>query len=207
MNKLASGFGSVLVLCGLGLLAYVGITYAQRLSSHGHSWSSAQQVKGKQLAASLGRHQNLAVPRAHRAIPAGAPAIRLIIPKIGVDSSVVQTAPIGGVWAVADWAVGHLTTTPGPGLAGNGAYAAHDDIKGEIFKRLGELGPGDQVELFTAHSVYRYVVVSQQSVDPSDVAVLAPTRASTITLVSCTPYWVDTSRLIVKAVLKSSSAA
>jgi sortase A len=206
VNKLVSAFGGLLVLCGLALLAYVGITYAQTLTNHPHVWSRAQQRQGRELATKLGRHQNVAVPRGRQSVRSGAPAVRMVIPRIGVDSRVVQTPPLGGVWAVADWAVGHLSTTPGPGVAGNGAYAAHDDIKGEIFKRLGELGPGDVIELFTAHAVFTYDVVDQQAVDPSDVAVLAPTRASTITLVSCTPYWVDTSRLVVKAVLKSSAA-
>jgi LPXTG-site transpeptidase (sortase) family protein len=207
VNKIASVIGSLLVLSGLALLAYVGLSYARTLSGGRDTGSHAQQATGKRLAARLGGHQKVAIPRATRPVPAGEPALRMVIPKIGVDSRVVQTLPQGGIWTVADWTVGHLSTTPGPGLAGNGAYAAHDDIKGEIFKRLGELGPGDVIELYTAHTVYRYVVVGQQTVDPSDVAVLAPTRTSTITLVSCAPYWVDTNRLIVKAELKSSARA
>ena len=205
MHRLASVIGSLLVLAGAALLVYVGINYAGVLSIQPHTWSSQQKHAGKQLASRLGHHQTVAVPRAPRAVAPGEPALRMVIPKIGVDSRVVQTPPVAGIWAVADWAVGHLSTTPGPGLPGNGAYAAHDDIKGEIFKRAGDLSPGDSIVLFTRHMRYRYAVVSQRIVPPSDVSVLAQTRTSTITLVTCTPYWVDTNRLIVQAVLKSSS--
>jgi LPXTG-site transpeptidase (sortase) family protein len=207
MNRALRGIGSLLVLGGIGLLAYVGITYARGLSNNPQVSTQGPRAQGTQIAARLGRHQNVAVPRVGRVTSAGMQAIRMVIPRIGVDSTVVQTPPIGGIWPVAAWAVGHLSTTPGPGQLGNGAYAAHDDIMGEIFKRNGELVPGDVIFLYTRHMAYRYVVTGQETVDPSNVSVLAPTPRSTITLVSCTPYWVDANRLIVKAILKSSSAA
>lgn len=209
MNRIVTTFGSILVMFGVGLLVYVGITYAG--TTHGPrtaSWSAAQQKQGTQIASRLSGHQRVAVPS--RAAVKGAPiagqsATRMIIPRINLDAPVVQTRPVGGVWEVADWAVGHLSTTPNPGSPGNGAYAAHDDIKGEIFKRLSELSPGSVILLYTPQSVFRYTVVRQLTVDPSNVSVLSPTKQSTITLVSCTPYWVDTQRLIVQAVLTSSA--
>lgn len=209
MNRLISGVGTVLVTTGVAILVYIGVTYARALppTSHSKGWTQAQAVAAHQLRSKLRGHQKVAVPgRLRHAAPvAGAAAVRIVIPRINVDSRVVQTAPAGGVWNVADWAVGHLTTTPQPGVPGNGAYAAHDDIKGELFKRLDELGPGDAVLLYTPHAVYRYVVVGQQTVDPSDVSVLNPTSQPTVTLISCAPYWIDTQRLVVQAVLKSSS--
>jgi sortase A len=127
----------------------------------------------------------------------------MVIPKIEVDAPVMQTPPDGGVWQVADWSVGHLSTTPNPGVAGNGAYAAHDDIKGEIFKRVGELTPGDKILIYTRHAVVTYAVIRQITVDPSNISPLNPTTQPTVTLISCAPYWVDTQRLIVQAVEKT----
>ncbi len=129
----------------------------------------------------------------------------MVIPKIDVDAPVVQTPPVQGVWEVADWSVGHLATSPNPGADGNGAYAAHDDIKGEIFKRLDELTPGSKIYLYTSHSVFTYIVTRQLTVDPSDIGPLAPTAQPTITLISCSPYWVDTERLIIQAVQATKS--
>ena len=209
MHRLLSTMGALLVLGGVALLAYVGYVYTRGASAPTPGWSQAQKKTGAEIARKYG-NQKVKIPArlAARSIPAPGreAATRLAIPSINLDAPVVQTPPVNGLWDVADWAIGHLSTTPNPGAPGNAAYSAHDDIKGEVFKRLGELKPGDQINLFTRHAVYTYTVTTQQVVDPSDVSVLNPTRSSTITLISCTPYWVDTQRLIVHAILKSVSS-
>jgi sortase A len=206
--------GSALMVVGIGLLVYVGVQYqrtrtAAPAATATPHWSKADRKKARQLASELDS-QTVRVPKllAKRLPrPGSEVAVRIVIPKIGVDSPVIETPPVDGVWDVADWAVGHLTTSPNPGAPGNMALSAHDDIMGEVFKRLGELRPGDQIRLYTAHAQYVYTVVNQEAVDPSDVAVLNPTARPTVTLISCTPYWVDTQRLVVQGVLKSRTAA
>lgn len=209
VQRLLSALGAVLVIGGVALLGYVGYSYTHRASASTSGWSQSQKKAGAEIAQKYGKQQ-VSIPSRlkTKSIPAAGreAATRMSIPSINLDAPVVQTAPVGGVWDVADWAIGHLSTTPNPGAPGNAAYSAHDDIKGEVFKRLGELKPGDQVSLYTRHAVYNYSVTTQQIVDPSDVSVLDPTRTSTITLISCTPYWVDTQRLIVHAILKSVSS-
>lgn len=208
MNRIVSATSTLLVVAGLVILAYVGISYARSLPPSAHHWSAGQEARGKRLAASLVHHQRVAIPKSlqgTRSSVGSEPATWMTIPKIDLSAPVVQTGAPGGVWGVADWAVGHLNTSANAGAPGNGAYAAHDDIKGEIFKRLGEVGPGDAIYLRAPRAVYKYVVVRQLTVDPTNVSVLAPTRQPTITLVSCVPYWVDTQRLIVQAILKSST--
>jgi LPXTG-site transpeptidase (sortase) family protein len=199
--------GSLLTAGGVALLALVAVRYVHNTNPPKTlHWSAAQRATGSHLASQLSHKQRFATPRQIAAVQPGVdPATRMAIPKIEVDAPVVQTPPVGGVWEVADWSVGHLSTTPNPGVAGNGAYAAHDDIKGEIFKRLNELVPGDKIELYTRHSVVTYIVTRQLTVDPSNIAPLNPTNLPTVTLISCAPYWVDTQRLIVQAVEKSRS--
>lgn len=233
-SKVINWLGSVLLVAGLAVLVGVGITYAHNLSAApAPHWNGAQIAHGKALARTI-QYQNsrlLPVDRTQKAHllrvnrnqlrspathagrtrsrlpqPGSEPAIRMVIPKIMVDAPVVDTQPVNGVWQVADWAVGHLAGSPNPGGVGNMAVAAHDDIKGEIFKRVGELSPGDKVLLYTQHAVYTYVVVGQQAVDPTDSAVLDPTPNATLTMVTCTPYWVDGQRLIVTADLKGERA-
>lgn len=200
--------GSLLVLGGLATLVFVMASYwrATHPSATPPRWTKSESRIGINIAQKLRGHQRIAIPKHLVAISGSEPASRIVIPKIGLDAAVVETPPTGGVWQVADWAVGHLTSTPNPGSAGNSALSAHDDIKGEIFKRLGELVPGDQVRVYTRHALFTYIVTGQQAVDPSDVAVLNPTKAATITLITCTPYWVDTQRLVVQGLLKSSVA-
>lgn len=205
MRTMLRIIGSLLTVGGVALLAFVVVTY-ERNTSHPNTrhWSSAERAARRHLAGQLSHSQRFAAPRQVAAVQPGAdPATRMVIPKIEVDAPVVQTPPVGGVWQVSDWSVGHLSTTPNPGDVGNGAYAAHDDIKGEIFKRIGELVPGDKILLYTPHSVVTYVVTRQLTVDPSNISPLGPTAQPTITLISCVPYWVDTQRLIVQAVEKT----
>jgi sortase A len=185
----------------------VAVTYVHNTNRPAtHHWSTAQLAAGKHIASRLSHSQAFAAPHQLAAVlPGTDPATRMVIPKVGVDAPVVQTPPVTGVWEVADWSVGHLSTTPNPGVPGNGAYAAHDDIKGEIFKRINELAPGDKIILYTRRAVVTYVVTRQLTVDPSNIAPLHPTTQPTITLISCAPYWVDTQRLIVQAIEKTRS--
>lgn len=211
MHRVISGVGSLLVLSGVALLAYTGYGYMHPSSAGTPAWTAKQKAAGQQIALQISRNQRVSIPHRLAAVnlpvPGREKAIRIEIPAIHLRAPVVQTPPADGVWPVPDWAVGHLTTTPNAGAPGNAAYSAHDDIKGEVFKRLGELKPGDKINLYTHGAVYTYTVTTQQVVDPSDISVLNPTKASTLTLISCTPYWVDTERLVVHAILKSEAPA
>lgn len=207
MQRVISIAGGILIVGGLALLGFVAYSSLRAAGGSTPAWTATQKKTGGEIARRYSGSQRVAIPQrlTRQSIPAAGQeaATRMVIPAIAVDAPVVQTAPVDGVWNVADWAVGHLTTTPNPGAPGNAAYSAHDDIKGEVFKRLGELKPGNTISLYTQHAVYVYTVTNQLVVDPSDISVLNPTKSSTITLISCTPYWIDTQRLIIHAVLKS----
>ena len=113
--------GSLLTAGGVALLAFVAITYFGTANApKALHWSAAQRAAGNHLASQLSHRQTFAAPRQIAAVQPGSdPATRMVIPKIEVDAPVVQTPPVGGVWQVADWSVGHLSTTPNPGVAGN----------------------------------------------------------------------------------------
>jgi len=130
------------------------------------------------------------------------PPTRLVIPAIGVDSG--MTPPlnvVGGAWQVPAYGAGYLAGGAWPGHAGNEAIAGHDDRDGAVFRRLGELRAGDEVRVYVGVRAYRYRVVALRVVPPSTVDVLRPTRGAALTLVTCTPYLVDTDRLVVRAEL------
>lgn len=69
---------------------------------------------------------------------------------------------------------------------GNLGIAGHRD---GFFRGLKDIKPGDVLELQTLHEVTQYRVGSTVIVDPSDVSVLAPTAARTMTLVTCYPFY------------------
>jgi len=84
-----------------------------------------------------------------------------------------------------------------PGLS---LMSGHDDIAGSIFRYLGALRTGDTVVVAHGARTYRYVVRSVSVVTPDDVRLLnAAYTRPTLALISCTPYWVDTHRVVVIA--------
>ncbi len=126
-------------------------------------------------------------------------ALRVIIPAINVDSLVVQ----GDTWDQLKKGVAQHLGTPDPGQPGNLVLSAHNDIYGEIFRRLDELEPGDEVQLYTASAVFTYVVTGTRIVKPTEVNVMDATPHPSITLISCYPYLIDNQRIVVLADLKT----
>jgi len=87
-----------------------------------------------------------------------------------------------------------------PGLS---LMSGHDDIYGSIFRYLGRMHTGDAVVVTQGARAYRYVVRSVNVVTPDDVRLLNATYTRpTLALISCTPYWVDTHRVVVIAEMR-----
>jgi len=81
----------------------------------------------------------------------------------------------------------------------NLGIAGHRD---GFFRALEDIAVGDTIELQTTRGIVDYHVSSIDIVDPTDVSVLAPTTNSTITLVTCYPFYYvghAPKRFIVKA--------
>jgi sortase A len=101
--------------------------------------------------------------------------------------------------------VGHIENTAFPGEPGNVAIAGHRD---SFFRPLRNIQVGDDVLLDTPRGRVRYRVSSFRVVSPTDVSVLRPTPDSTLTLVTCYPFWVlghAPDRFIVRAVRVSDA--
>jgi sortase A len=101
--------------------------------------------------------------------------------------------------------VGRILGTAQVGQPGNLGIAGHRD---GFFRGLKDVGRDDVVELTRPGHTDQYVITQIQTVDPTDVSILAPTQASTLTLVTCFPfYFVGNApkRYIVTASLQTSS--
>jgi sortase A len=123
---------------------------------------------------------------------------RIVIPTIGVDHPVVR----GDDWEALKRGVGHTPWSANPGEAGNCVLSAHNDIFGEIFRRLAEMELGDEVFVHTSTQVYRYVVKATRIIEKTQVEVMYPTKRPVLTLISCYPYLVDSKRVVVIAELE-----
>jgi sortase A len=127
-------------------------------------------------------------------------AIRMQIPAISVDASVVQ----GDGWEQLKKGIGQHIGTSDPGQTGNMVVSAHNDVFGETFRDLDKLKSGDQIVVYTAARAYTYVVASSEIVDPTRVDVMDATSSPTLTLISCYPYRVDNKRIVITASLQDN---
>ncbi len=138
-------------------------------------------------------------------LPAGTPAppptrgpehaTRLVIPSIGVNHQVVE----GDDWEALKQGVGHTPWSANPGEVGNCVLTAHNDIFGQVFRRLPDLALKDEVFVYTGEQVYRYVVKEVLVVTPDRTDVMAQTDRPVLTLISSYPYLVDDKRIVVVA--------
>jgi len=138
---------------------------------------------------------------APRQAGASGPPTRLVVPALGIDTGMTALGVAGGAWQVPSYGAGYLAGSVWPGRAGNEAIAGHDDADGAVFRRLGDLRAGDEVRVYAGARAYRYRVTALRVVPPTAVDVLRATRGATLTLITCTPYLVDTSRLVARAEL------
>jgi sortase A len=127
--------------------------------------------------------------------------IRLIIPDLNIDQSIVQ----GVDWEALKLGVGQLPNNAVPtDTNANIVLAAHNDIYGELFRHIDQLEVGMVFQIQTQTRYYDYVVTGSDQVQPDDVYVMDPRGYRAVTLISCYPYQVNNLRYIVYAEQVSS---
>jgi sortase A len=123
-------------------------------------------------------------------------ALYINIPALRIDQSIFQ----GTDWETLKKGVGQVLNGANPGdETGNVVLAAHNDIYGELFRHLDQLQPGDEFYIQTATRTYTYRVTGYKIVNPTEVYVMEDQGRSTVTLISCYPYQVNTQRYVVFA--------
>jgi sortase A len=132
--------------------------------------------------------------------PIGNPVGVITIPKISLSMMIVE----GTGEAQLQEGPGHYPGTPMPGQPGNAAVAGHRTTYLHPFYSLDALVPGDSITIETLQGIFLYHVLSSQAVDPSDVAVVAPTPTPELTLTTCNPRYSASQRLVVHAALVAS---
>jgi len=109
---------------------------------------------------------------------------------------------VNGDWSgLDDRSMVHWSGSPAPGGAGNVIIAFHREPN---FEFIDQLGPGETVTIQDRScNTYVYTVTQRWQLAPSDVTQLVPTSGHELTLVTCTPWWVDYDRLVWRADLTS----
>ncbi|MFN2527055.1 MAG: class E sortase [Actinomycetota bacterium] len=179
----------VMALTGVGFIGYPFATdlWAARIQSR-----LVQQLAGGAAAYRL------------QTIEIGDALTKLEIPRLGVDTIVVEGATQAALYAGA----GHYPETPLPGEVGNVAIAGHRTTFGKPFARMDELVPGDKVVLTTPLARHVYEIDTRPwVVDAFDWSPVEnyPLGGSFLTLTSCHPEGSATQRIVVRAHLVESS--
>ena len=124
---------------------------------------------------------------------------QLVIPAIGVDLPVSHYTDERSL----THGVGHLVNTSVPfgGPSTHSVLAGHTGLpNAQLFDRLGELHPGDWFIIRVLGEDHAYQVSSAEVVLPDEVSALAiEAGRDLVTLVTCTPYGVNSHRLLVRA--------
>lgn len=103
------------------------------------------------------------------------PKIHLIVPLLdGTDDLTLNHA------------VGRIAGTARPGKEANIGIAGHRD---GFFRGLKDVKLGDSIELRTVKGTDKYVVDQIRIVKPDNVSVLKPRPSSSLTLVTCYPFY------------------
>jgi sortase A len=111
-----------------------------------------------------------------------APLAVLSIPKVGLEVPVFD----GTDDLILNRGAGRIAGTAMPGEPGNIGIAAHRD---GFFRELKEVHVGDSIELATNEDHFLYKVDDIHIVQPSDVSVLQSGTQSSVTLVTCYPFY------------------
>ncbi len=81
--------------------------------------------------------------------------------------------------------VGHFADSVLPGEADNTVLSGHRDT---VFRRLGEIGEGDQLIVRTSAGEFTYKVNKVRIVDKDDRTVIVPKPKATLTVSTCYPF-------------------
>jgi sortase A len=135
--------------------------------------------------------------------------VRITSPNIRLDTTVYEVYSPKGTWEVADFAGGHHYNTPNPGEGGNIVVAGHNNWRGEVFRNLEYLVPGNDIWVYTLDGKeHKYRVEEVKKLKEAGATkaqrlengkVMAPTPHEQLTLITCWPYVTYTHRLIVIA--------
>jgi sortase A len=110
------------------------------------------------------------------------PIAVLRIPKIHLEVPVFN----GTDALTLNRGAGRIIGTAEIGQRGNLAIAAHRD---GFFRTLKDIAPGDILRLDTPGKTIHYVIERTEVVQPGDVSVLADTGTTSLTLVTCFPFY------------------
>lgn len=201
--------GKALILCGVGLLLVVGITNivnynrGRKLVADFEDMyqmatgNDADATGSDESGSGINPHISITQEDITDYLAQGGVIGVLEIPVIGCKEPIKEE--------VFSYSLGHMPGTSPIGGDGNCCIAGHRNYpNGRYFKNLDLVKEGDEIVIRTLEGEYTYTITDSFVVTPDQVEVLDYYDGSTLTLITCTPVYIGTHRLIVRARLTSS---
>lgn len=200
-TRLRAGAVSILILA-CDLMTSLSLVASLAIVGFGVYFSLGRMSPDRQLLVLWKHHfQGKAAPYDEAPPFSSVPYMRLEIPKIGLATFVLQ----GGAEETLRRAPTHIPFTAMPGQTGNVVISGHRQTYTAPFRRLGELSRGDHIRVTTPIGRFEYEVVFVSLVTTSRLRYILPTRARTLTLVTCSSLYIPSRRLVVVARLLGAS--
>ena len=210
-KRLLRIFGTALMVVGVALLGLLAAYYVYAKVAHARIGALAKAEPAVTVvplpSPTVASQTTVGLTPSPTATPA--PATRIIIPSIELDSKVMEIGTKYNdkgelVWETAPYAVGHHIGTANPGEAGKIVMSGHISSpisrEGDVFRKLPDIKLGDEIVLYnTSEREFRYRVTDFGVVPPDDVSVMAPSSEPSLVLITCYPDLVYSDRLIVIA--------
>lgn len=198
--------GVLLVLAGVGLLLPPLLGVWQRGGQDHHllqSWLGPKGAITKVLPSKSEDPAAATSPGVAAACASGSPSSEYALVSFPSLPGIEGVAG-NGTWAMlTQRSVVHYSASPAPGQEGNMLLALHREPN---FEPLGNLKVGDQVVVTNrACQTFTYKITNVWVENPNRVTQLqALSGGKYLTLITCTPLWIDTQRIVIRADLTSS---
>lgn len=208
-------FGKFLISVGVGILLFIVWT----LWGTGLYTAREQSRLEEKLATSIARadvgaeeETGKRTPPRDFAPPPGEPVFRMVVPKIGLKTVVVEGV---GTEDLKKGPGHYPTCRPGferpfctefeaawPGKDRRVVLSGHRTTYGAEFHRADELERGDDILIQSPYGRFVYSVTHKEVVEPDSRAVVLPGDRAELVLTTCEPKYSAAKRLIVYAALE-----
>ena len=193
--------GLIAILAGISLVVAPLLGVWQRGQADQTALSSWQKGGSNALAGAL--PTSTAAPRTV-ACGSGSPADYALVSFAAPAADHYAGVATDGNWdSLHNRSMVHYTGTPAPGGLGNSIIAFHREPD---YEHIDQLAVGDTVSVqdLSCHT-FVYKITGRWVLDPSHVTQLQPTSGHDLTLITCTPFWVDSQRIVWRASLVPST--
>jgi sortase A len=187
-----SVLGTGLTIFGAIVVVYFAYLFAGTALEHGRAQHTLQIRYANMIA---NQQAYIGGP-----IPIGTPVFQLDIPRLGLHQVVAEGTTAG----ITEKGPGHLRTSPLPGQAGNAVIMCRRITFGGPCRNLDQLKPGNLITTISGQGTSKYLVTKVMTVSKHQTDALSPTSDSRLTLMTSSPWYMPSSRLVVVAQLQTA---